>query len=416
MHRTSIASTRNSLGFVKSFDCIPNNVDETDASNSAIPNEDDAAFLNNASRMQHEISSIVVDNMFSFLSSFPSESHLCTTHEKVAPRRHKNSSFYRATAQQGQRIDVTESEDVTETTATVRSMSDAFDDVTEANRLPFDRVHRDDDYESSSRQSNEDASSITSEQEQQQYEDSTTLRIQLIEQMTSHFQNINLLKDACRTDHDPHHVDNASIPPMVLERILTYPSTCDDVTLVDEIDSTRFNANETLKNVAGGCHHFLPFTVDSEKIIMSIDRTYHESHQHLNSYDDIFEESNSDGCWTEEECGTATSTDLMVLPMVQDRKYKINRHNSHYPHTKLQQNQNVYIDNIYEDDHHSCANSSSSSGCTIHLCIRSCQSSVTWYEGSNIDEIDISCSSSDLDDDDATSLSSDDPEVYSTFT
>jgi hypothetical protein len=76
--------------------------------------------------------------------------------------------------------------------------------------------------------------------------------------------------------------------------------------------------------------------------------------------------SASSSSWIEEECGTATSVDFLALDV----------------HSSKSSN---FVDLCcYQQDH-----DDDGSGCTLHASVRSCDSSVTWYEGSDIDEIVI---------------------------
>jgi hypothetical protein len=68
--------------------------------------------------------------------------------------------------------------------------------------------------------------------------------------------------------------------------------------------------------------------------------------------------------WIEEECGTATSADYLALA-------------AHGKHTPAFGDLCSHLADDDDDD----------SGCTLHASARSCDSSVTWYEGSDIDEI-----------------------------
>jgi hypothetical protein len=89
---------------------------------------------------------------------------------------------------------------------------------------------------------------------------------------------------------------------------------------------------------------------------MSVDRQSHQSFiECLNS---------KNGSWIEEECGTATSADYIAFA----------GQGKHTP---------TFVDlrsRLADDD-------DDDSGCTLHASTLSCDSSVTWYEGDDIDEI-----------------------------
>jgi hypothetical protein len=314
--------------------------------------------------------------------------------------------------QQEHATNATESEDVTETTTTttVRRIPDVVnDDVSETIQLNLDVVSPDDVSANVSQVVVDRAMQTV----QQAPSATTAITMPSIEQMTSRLQNINLFNNDEHTDCERAQDHNQ-----------TYLSA---VTADDENDIPRSNGNEPLnvKAIRTTCNrnHIHKDDLSPTKI-MSLDRTYHESkHQFWNTQHINSEESNgSDDCWTEEECGTATSADFMKFPVLHENQSNMNHEDrtlsQHYYSIEPKQTTHPNV-NIDHDDYLNCASSiaSSSSGCTIHLSIRSCRSSVTWYEGSNIDEIDISCdssNSSDLEDED--DALSNDVDICSTFT
>ena len=426
MHRGSVSSTRNSFGFVKDFDSGHHanliTGSDTDPLNVAIP-DDDASFPN-SNRILYELPSLMVDDILATLLSPLSESRLCTVDWKASPRRGRNLGCP-GISSPGHFINVTETaEDVTESTTTACSMSDVVDDVIEANQLQFvsnldneicssdtKSLSHDEDCDDATHQSIENVSSIPSiHEEERRLKTTAALQMSTIDAISSNLRSIKLLNDEVRIDHK-----NKSTRQIVQDYALFSVSrrNYDDESgfiFDDENDTTKLNENDLLQN-----------TKSCDKAI-SLDHTFHESRQFSNIVDVDISSCNSDGCWTEEECGTATSSDFLVLPIIHNNEQKCsNRNISSHLHP-LRQGTRVNIERNDNDDHHqSCGRSSigSSSGCSIHLStgIRSCQSSVTWYEGSNIDEIDISSKQSDNDDDDDTlSLSSLNPEMYSTFT
>lgn len=305
-------------------------------------------------------------------------------------------------------METSTSEDLTETTLTARSLSDVVEEIVESSQITTAtpkinvencrnaRVEDDGDH-ISAEQSFESALSIASQHEQQEVE--TAGLSPSIEQITSHFQLLSHDDRRNDIDHDNSIIHSASsslLPMVALEH--------------HRMNLTKPNETE-LSN-----HQSWQDTVLNT---MSLDRTYHESLLLLNTI--IDESIHSDSCWTEEECGTATSSDFMVLPVVLDNNVKhcsSRKISQYYQAQQQQQQRQNHIESSGDNDDQSCGSSnSSSSGCTIHLSIRSCQSSVTWYEGSNIDEIDITLDNSDHDDEtDSQLLSSNDPEVYSTYT
>ena len=417
MHRTSSSSTRNSLGFVKYLDDDQNNDDVTlnVAFNSAIA-DDDVATLLDSSRIQREISSVVLtDDMLSLVSSSPSE--LCAVDWKrtnttiTAPRRIPRVSRANTRLTDDHHrimMETSTSEDLTETTLTARSLSDVVEEIVESSQITTatpkindencrDARVEDDGDHISAEQSFESALSIASQHERQEAE--TADLSPSIEQITSHFQLLSHDDRRNDIDHDNSiiHIASSSLLPMVA------------------LEHHRMNLTKPNETELSNHQSWQDTVVNT----MSLDRTYHESRLLLNTI--IDESIHSDSCWTEEECGTATSSDFMVLPVVLDNNVKhcsSRKISQYYQAQQQQQQRQNHIESSGDNDDQSCGSSnSSSSGCTIHLSIRSCQSSVTWYEGSNIDEIDITLDNSDHDDEtDSQLLSSNDPEVYSTYT
>jgi hypothetical protein len=92
-------------------------------------------------------------------------------------------------------------------------------------------------------------------------------------------------------------------------------------------------------------------------VARSLDR---ESQQSIMEY-----LSSNNSSWIEEECGTATSSDYIAFATA---------HGKHTPAF------GAFCSHLAEDE-------DDDSGCSLHACALSCESSVTWYEGTDIDEI-----------------------------
>ena len=243
MHRTTIASTRNSLGFNKHFDstAIESNLnDTTDAvSNSAKLHSDDITYLY-SDRIHHEISPVVVDDIFSYISSAPSE--ICRVDGKTAPPRRNRNTRFHGNTQRDYTMDVTP--EIPTTAA--RVISDVVDDhIFETNQLQVDVVNRDDDCAVKASQQ-WDVSSVPLIQS----ESAATLRVQSIEQMTSHLQRINLSKDDCRTECDQHNRDINSKRRMAQDHSFLCHNKLDDATARDMNDVSRSNENEPKNSAA----------------------------------------------------------------------------------------------------------------------------------------------------------------------